>query len=83
MIFFLKERNDLIARKNVVVVSDSGFILLSEELKWDNQRGLIITEEFVTLITENDTLYGTGFESDRSLKNYKIFNPTGKVLIKK
>ncbi|MCH7781749.1 LPS export ABC transporter periplasmic protein LptC [candidate division KSB1 bacterium] len=77
------ERNDLVARGNVVVVSDSGFTLFTEELKWDNERALIFTDEFVTLITDVDTLYGTGFESDRSLKNYKIFNPTGNLLIKK
>lgn len=76
-------RDDLLARKNVVVVSDSGLTLLTELLKWDNERGIIFTEEFVTFITETDTLYGHGFESDRSLKNYRIFNPTGNILIRK
>ena len=76
------ESNDLIARKNVVVESDSGITLFTEELNWDNSRALIFTDAFVTIITKNDTLYGNGFESDGSLKNYKIFNPTGNVSIK-
>lgn len=77
------DRNDLIAKGNVVVESDSGITLYTEVLNWDNERALIYTDQFITLITDRDTLYGTGFESDRSLKNYKIFNPTGNVSIKK
>jgi len=77
------DSNDLIAKGNVVVESDSGITLYTEVLNWDNGRALIYTVEFVTMITKDDTLYGNGFESDRSLKNYKIFNPTGSVSIKK
>ena len=73
------DTNELIARKNVVVESDSGFVLYTEELSWDNEKELIYTDAFVTMITKDDTLYGNGFESNRSLKNYKIFNPTGKL----
>ncbi|MFQ6617487.1 MAG: LPS export ABC transporter periplasmic protein LptC [Fidelibacterota bacterium] len=72
-----ERNNDLIAIGNVVVVSDSGITLTTERLKWDNRRAEILTDEFVTIATEKDTLYGYGFVSDASLKNWKIREPSG------
>ncbi len=69
--------NIMVAFENVVVVSDSGVTLITEELNWDNEQHIVYTDKFVTFVTETDTLFGQGFESDRSLKNYKIHNPTG------
>lgn len=74
----INEKEDLLfAEENVVVVSDSGATLFTEELYWKKETETIYTEDFVTIITENDTLYGRGLESDRSLRNYRIEQPTG------
>lgn len=72
-----QQNNIMYAFENVVVVSDSGVTLFTEELYWDNEQELVHTDEFVTFITETDSLFGHGFESDRSLNNYTILNPTG------
>lgn len=69
--------NDLFAQGNVVVVSDSGITLLTEELHWDHQRERIFSNVFVTFITASDTLTGIGFESDSDLKNWVIEKPSG------
>lgn len=70
--------NDVEALENVVVVSDSGLTLRTEKLRWDQQRQEIRTNDFVTITTaERDTLYGHGFESDQSLRNWSILRPTG------
>ena len=69
--------NDLVAFGNVVVVSDSGVTLYTEELKWDHKREKIISEVFIKLVTELDTLTGVGFESDSNLENWVIHNPSG------
>lgn len=69
--------NDLFAQGNVVVVSDSGVTLQTEELHWDHQRERIFSNVFVTFITESDTLTGIGFESDSDLKNWIIEKPSG------
>jgi len=66
-----------VAEKNVVVVSDTGVTLLTEKLFWNIETEKIFTDDFVTIITESDTVYGKGFESDRSLKNYEIKKATG------
>lgn len=69
--------NDLVARDNVVVVSDSGLTLYTEEMRWDHRRERIISEVFVTFVTPDDSLTGIGFESDSDLKNWVIFKPSG------
>lgn len=69
--------NDLYARGNVVVVSDSGVTLYTEELQWSHQRERIISNVFVTFVVNQDTLTGIGFESNPDLKNWIIWKPSG------
>ncbi|PIS27146.1 MAG: LPS export ABC transporter periplasmic protein LptC [Candidatus Marinimicrobia bacterium CG08_land_8_20_14_0_20_45_22] len=69
--------NDLIAKGDVVVVSDSGVTLYTQELKWNHEKERILSEGFIIFVTEQDTLNGVGFESDSDLKNWIIRKPTG------
>lgn len=69
--------NDLLATGNVVVVSDSGVTLYTEELAWDHKRERIVSGVFITLVSDKDTLTGVGFESDSDLKNWIIEKPAG------
>ncbi len=69
--------NDLFATGNVVVVSDSGVTLFTEELHWDHKRERILSEVFITFVDDMDTLTGVGFESDSDLKNWIIEKPSG------
>lgn len=72
-----QNRKWLEARHNVVVVSDSGLTLRTDQLMWHEARNRIQTERPIMLTTELDTLYGIGFESDANLENWTIRNPTG------
>jgi LPS export ABC transporter protein LptC len=69
--------HDLEALENVVVVSDSGTTLQTEQLQWTNATRIIHTKKFVSISSPTEDLQGTGLESDQSLKNYKIFNVSG------
>lgn len=69
--------NNLEAIGNVVVKSDSGTIVRTEKMFWDNNRQLIHSPEFVRITSPKEELQGTGFESDHNLRNYKIFKVTG------
>jgi LPS export ABC transporter protein LptC len=69
--------NNLEATGNVVVRSDSGTVVHTEKMYWDNKMELIHSPEFVRITTPKEQLQGTGFESDYNLKNYKIFKATG------
>ncbi len=69
--------NNLEARGNVVVVSDSGVVLKTDVLRWDNKRQKIISDVPVLFTTATDTIIGDAFISDPDLKNYEIKNPRG------
>lgn len=71
------QSNNMKAVGNVVVVSDSGVVLETEELKWDNPRQKIISDVPVIFTTETEKLIGDSFISDPDLKNYEIKNARG------
>ena len=71
--------NNLEARKNVVVVSSDSSRMTTEQLFWDNQRQLIYTPLYVQIKTVKEKMQGHGFESDQSLKNYRVFRVTGQT----
>lgn len=70
--------NDITAFGHVVVVSDTGITVYSERLGYRQATGKIYSDADVVLIsTRGDTLYGTGFESDTQLRNWRIKKPSG------
>lgn len=71
--------NDFEARGNVVVRSDSGTVLKTEELFWNNKKGKVTTEAYVEIVSPAEEIRGTGLESDQALKNYTIKRVTGKA----
>jgi LPS export ABC transporter protein LptC len=71
--------NDFEARGNVVVRSDSGTVLRTEELFWDNKKRKVTTEAYVEIVSPTEEIRGTGLESDQSLTNYTIKRVTGRV----
>ena len=71
------ERQDMIATGNVVVKSNNGTHLYSEELFWQNREGKIISKVPVMITTATDTLYGDSFRSDPDLVDYEITNTRG------
>jgi len=72
--------NDFEASGNVVVRSDSGTVLTTEELYWSNARGRVFTEAFVEIRSPTEVIRGTGFESDQSLTHYSIARVAGRTL---
>lgn len=58
---------------NVVVVSDSGFTLYTEELFYYKESDQILSNVQVKVTTTaGDTLYGVGFESDAQMNSWHI-----------
>jgi len=53
------------------------FLLLTSRLDWVQRLQKIQTELPVTFHTPYDTLRGTGFRSDRNLRNWEIDHPAG------
>jgi len=73
-----EKNQDVKAIRNVVVKSDSGVTLYTEELAYDQSIEKIFTERDVKITTtKGDTFYGTGFESDPQLKFWEIKKLSG------
>ena len=70
--------NNLHAYGNVAVVSTEGVKLFSNSILWDNHYELITSRDSVMFTSsDNDTMYGVGFESDMDLTKWKIKKPRG------
>jgi len=64
---------------DVVVASDSSR-LLTQSLKWDPLRKLILTDDFVELHRGRDVVTGYGMEADNKLENVRILRDVkGKI----
>ncbi len=62
----------------VIIRSDSGLVLRTRSLRWNNEYEMMTTEDSVMFTTDNgDTLFGVGFESDMDLTHWKIYRPWG------
>lgn len=70
--------NNLDLTGNVIVRSHDNGQLFTKALKWNQNTDKITSNEMVMVVTaENDTIFGKGFESERSLKNWTIKAPSG------
>lgn len=71
--------NDLEAIDHVLVVSTDSTELRTDRLFWDNKRQKIHTPDFVYITSPKEKVQGRGFESDHTLRNYRIFHATGEA----
>jgi len=69
--------NDMSAYGNVHIVSDSGTIVDTDSLLWNNRDQMLRSDAPVKIVEKNGrTTNGIGFESDQSLEHYRILHPT-------
>lgn len=50
---------------------------LSEQLFWDQRRGIIYNDTFMHIETETHVLEGVGFRSNDQLTSYRVLKPQG------
>lgn len=62
----------MVARKNVVVVSEDGRRLTTPELSYNQQRNEIASDSPFVMTEPNRRLEGIGFRSDPNMKNIRI-----------
>ena len=71
------DKQDMYANCHVVVRSENGTTLYTDELFWNNSEQKIISKVPVKITTLSDTLYGDTFKSDPDLVDYEITNAHG------
>ncbi|MDQ6768378.1 MAG: LPS export ABC transporter periplasmic protein LptC [Gemmatimonadota bacterium] len=64
--------SNMVARKNVVVVSEDGRRLTTPELIYNQQRNEISSDSAFVMTEPNRRLEGVGFRSDPDMKNIQI-----------
>ena len=67
------ETKDLEAFDNVVFRSDSGTVVETEYIFWENFTKKVRGDRFVTITSPSERLQGYGFEADQDLRNYTVF----------
>ncbi len=75
--------NNLEAIGNVYVHSDSGTSLWTQKLFWNDRTQKVTSDVYVKIKSPKETIEGVGFESDRDLTNYRIFNVSGEAVTAK
>ena len=70
------DTKNLEAFEDVVFTSDSGTVVETDYIFWDNALKMVRGDRFVTITSPTERLQGYGFEADQGLKNYTVF---GKV----
>ncbi len=75
------DTKNMYAYGNVKVSSDSSKTkLTSQELKWDNQKQILISNKYVKIDSPYEIIEGYGFESNLNLTNYKIYRVSGQII---
>ena len=69
------------ANEKVQVKSKSGNLLETENLIWDQQKEIIYTEDFVKITTDQELIYGKGFQSNQDFTKYQIKKVRGTIMI--
>ena len=73
------EKKELtIVRDSVVFENKSGEVMKTEELFWDEKKGIVYTNRFIKFIKPNgDIIYGYGFSTNETFTRYEIYNGDG------
>lgn len=67
----------MVARGNVIVRSDSGLVLYADTLYYDQDANQVVSDGFVTMVSQYDSLSGTGFSASPNLKDWEIKDTGG------
>lgn len=76
----LETKHLMTAIGNVIVKNADSSVLLTEELVWNGLTEMITSDSFVTFISDNDTIRGTGLRTNRSMRKVKILHQVSGAL---
>ena len=75
-------KKEIIMQDSVVWQSKKNEILESEELIWNESTKKVSSNRFVKITTEEDIIYGYGFEAEEDFTKWKILAPQGTMSVK-
>jgi LPS export ABC transporter protein LptC len=78
----LHDNQDIEAFDKVLIRSGDGTTVNTEHIVRTSRDQMLRSEKFVTVTKPSQTIRGYGFESDESMKRYKIFKASGEAVSK-
>jgi LPS export ABC transporter protein LptC len=78
----IHDNQDIEAEGNVIINSGGTTTIKTEYIKRTSSDHMIRSDRYVTIIKKDETIRGEGFESDQTLKKYRIFRGSGEAFIK-
>jgi len=80
---FTTKKNLWELRDSVIVSNfESNYRIETEQLFWDQQKDIFYNDRFLKFSSDDQIVYGTGFESDSHLNRRKIKNVSGPIYLK-
>lgn len=79
--YYYEQQSRVILQDSVVVIRIDGDTLKTNELFWEQNLHKLYTNGDVEIRQKTKTIFGTGFESDEQLKNFRIDTPRGFILV--
>ena len=76
-----EKENKVTIRDSVVWIGHKNERLETEELIWEEEEDRVFTNKFVTIIREEEIIYGYGFESNQEFTHYKINAIEGRIKV--
>ena len=67
-----QESGNLVLREDVIITSEEGVQLITDELDWDRNEDLVSTEDDVVITDDKFTASGEGMKAKPGLKNAQI-----------
>ncbi len=68
----------IIIKRNVVFANGAQDTLKTEELIWFENQGKLASDKFVTIIRQNELIWGNGFDTDRDFERWRIRSVVGR-----
>lgn len=62
---------------NVRALNEEGETFLTQQLNWDQKAERVYSDSAITINRQTSVIQGIGFESNQTMTQYTILNPTG------
>ena len=76
-----QDKQTVVARDSVVLITAKQEKLETEELIWDENSGKVRTEKFVKVTKPGEIIYGYGLEAEQDFSYWKIIVPKGRIKV--
>ena len=78
---YYQKTEEMKVRDDVVLTNIKGDKLNTEELIWKRKEEKITSDKFVKITTDDEIIYGTGFEAKQDFSEYMIKNISGIISV--